>query len=172
MTYGKFRPEFDDECAAAGLSDTAHRVHSEAIRYLYRTEDASCLILKAAIGRFATSRHRGRGIAQLVAVGFWKDHGDCWEVVHHAEFVRKSLGDLEAYRVRNRLHQAAWRDRQEGVPGPDQDQTRIQPGARQAQPQSDEQGLLRDVSSYPHTTPSTGTSTGRTRARARARGEP
>lgn len=151
MTYAKFLDGFSDECAAARLSDTAYRVHSEAIEYLYGAEDPSCLILKGALSRFAASRHRSRGIAQLVAVGFWKDHGDCWEVVHHAEVIRESLRLWEQSKERNRRAASSWRDRQRGVPGPDQDQTRIQPGPDQAHAQAAEQGNLRDISAYPRT---------------------
>jgi hypothetical protein len=147
VTYSTRLDGYDDECSA--LSDTAYRVHAEAINYLYGIEDASCLIPKTALRRFATSRNRSRGIAQLVTVGFWKDHGDCWEVIHHAGVIRKSLAQLEAYRVRNRRAQDSHRERQEAPREPAESPPRARREPAVSHPPAADLGKLRDISAYP-----------------------
>ncbi len=118
MTWTKKGCEFGDECARAGLSDAAYRVHDEAIGWLYTVEATDCRIPKHLVRRFAGSPDWEQAIKELVEVHrFWRDRGDCWEVVHHGDVIRQSIGAQRALKARNKVAQAAWRQRQKAAPG-------------------------------------------------------
>jgi hypothetical protein len=91
MTWPKFGSEFPDECAHHGLSDAAFRTHVEAIVYLYRVEEYEMRIPKHLVRRFAGSSEWATAAADLVKVGFWRDDGNAYVVVHHGDVFRQSL---------------------------------------------------------------------------------
>ena len=120
MTWAKFGCEFDDEAAHAGLGDAAYRTHSEAIKYLYGIESLDLRIPKHLVRRFAGSADYELGIKDLVAVDFWRDRGDAWEVVHHADVIRQSIHAQRMKRDRDKRTQRAHRERRTN-PGADPD---------------------------------------------------
>jgi len=91
VTWTKLGAEFNAECALHGLSDAAYRTHSEAIGWLYEVEDTSCKIPKRLFRRFAGSEDAEAAVGELTGIGFWKDAGAVWVVVHHAGVVRQSI---------------------------------------------------------------------------------
>jgi hypothetical protein len=113
MAWADYGTEFSGECVAAALSDAAYRTHREAIDWLYLAEQPSCRIPKNIVLHLPGNSRR-RAVAELLAAGFWKDHGDCFEVVHHAEVIRDSLIRQAGARERNRRSQAALRARRVG----------------------------------------------------------
>jgi hypothetical protein len=171
VTWAKYRAGFSDECASAGLTDTACRVHREAIDWLYLVEDASCVIPKKALSRFATSRNRSRGIAQLVAVGFWKDHGDCWEVIHHAGVIRESLAAMLRERTRTREAKRAERARENTTGEPPESHQRATRESRESQRRVADLRHLQDVTRESRAGQASSV-TPTTSRPSRARGEP
>ena len=111
MTWAKFSTEFGDEMARAGLGDAAFRTHAEAIGWLYRLESTDLRIPKQLVPRFAGSPDWEVGIKELIAAKFWRDRGDAWEVVHHADIIRQSIRQQRDYAERNRKAQRAHRKR-------------------------------------------------------------
>jgi len=101
VTWTKLGAEFNSECALAGLSDAAYRTHSEAIGWLYQVEETSCRIPKRLLPRFAGSEDAEAAIEQLIAIGFWKDAGAVWVVLHHAGVVRQSIAAQQDKRSRD-----------------------------------------------------------------------
>lgn len=111
MTWRKTGTEFDDECADVDMSDHAYRTHMEAIGYVYKTKARECLINKGALRRFATSSRVNDAIQELLNVGFWRDLGTHFEVVHHADVIADSLDAQQAKRDRDRKAQQSKRAR-------------------------------------------------------------
>lgn len=108
VTWTKFGAEYFDQCADAGLTDAAFRTHSEAIGWLYRInrDDVKDLsIPDRAIRKFATSDDYEPAVAQLVRVGFWRDEGSHYVLVHHADVVKSSLVAQRAKLDRDRKAQ-------------------------------------------------------------------
>jgi hypothetical protein len=124
VTWTKFGAEYFDQCADAGLTDAAFRTHSEAIGWLYRInrDDVKDLsIPDRAIRKFATSDDYEPAVAQLVRVGFWRDEGSHYVLVHHADVVKASLVAQRAKLDRDRKAQQNRRARagKEGKDGAD-----------------------------------------------------
>ena len=91
MTWTKKGAEFTDECARAALSDAAYRTHDEAIAWLYLVEATDCRIPKRLMPRIAVSLDWELAVKELVTLRFWRDRGEFWEVVHHADVIRQSI---------------------------------------------------------------------------------
>jgi hypothetical protein len=116
MAWADYGTEFSDQCAEAGLSDAAYRVHREAIDWLYRSEQSSCRIPKRIVSRLPGDRRRRVGaLKELLNATFWKQFGDTFEVVHHAEVVRESLARQIHAREQARVRQQAKRARDRGA---------------------------------------------------------
>jgi hypothetical protein len=111
VTYANKGTEFPDDCARAGLSDAAYRTHDEAIVWLYRVEETSLRIPKHLVRRFAGSDDFETAIKELVEIGFWRDRGDAWQVVHHSDVIRQRLAAQMAKRARDRRAQRNHRKR-------------------------------------------------------------
>lgn len=111
MTWSKFGREYNDELANAGVTDAAYRTHSEAIGWLYGIEETTLRIPKHLVRRFATSPDYETAIKDLVNIGFWRDRGDTWQIVHHAAVIRQSIEAQRLSRDRNKRAQKASRDR-------------------------------------------------------------
>jgi len=118
VTWDKRGTEFSDECAVAALSDYAYRTHSEAIGWLYLIESADLLIPKRLLHKFAMSPDREQAADELVAVGFWADRGDAWEVLHHANVIRQSLAAQLNHRATERDRQRVKRKTKPSDVGP------------------------------------------------------
>ncbi len=109
MTWTKFGAEFNSECALGGLSDASYRTHCEAIGWLYEVEDLTCRIPKRLLRRFASSEDTDAAIEQLTTIGYWKDAGAVWVVLHHATVVRQSIAAQQDKRSRDAKAQAKYR---------------------------------------------------------------
>ena len=116
MTWAKYSTEFGDECAAAALSDSAYRTHSEAIAWIYRLEETSLRIPKTLLRRFAGSDEYELAAKELAQAGFWRDLGDAWEIRHHADVIRQSILAQRQKRDRDKRAQAARRTRVKASP--------------------------------------------------------
>jgi len=83
MTWLKLSDDFGIECERAGLSDAAFRVHVEGLSYVMLKETGG-QINRNGIRRAITTPDPAEAIAELVAAGFWTDHGeDCYVITHH-----------------------------------------------------------------------------------------
>jgi hypothetical protein len=120
VTWAKFGAEYFDQCAEAGLTSDAFRVHTEAIGWLYRinrdnVKDLS--IPDRSIRKFANVDEYDAAVAQLVRVGFWRDEGTHFVLVHHADVVKSSLVAQRAKLDRDRKAQQNRRARPNLKPG-------------------------------------------------------
>jgi len=113
MTWTKLGDEFSDECANTGLSDAAYRTHVEAIAWLYRVERMDLHIPKHLLRRFVGSEDWENAVQVLVALGWWRDRGDHYQVVHHEDVIRQSIAAQQAKRSRDKKAQADKRRRDE-----------------------------------------------------------
>jgi len=115
MTWSKYGSEYSDELANSGVSDAAYRTHTEAIGWLYRVEDLKLRIPKHLVRRFAGSEEHEAAAKELADLGIWRDHGDTWEIIHHAEVIRSSVQAQRQKRDRDKRAQSARRKRVSGA---------------------------------------------------------
>ncbi len=113
MTWTKLGDEFSDECANTGLSDAAYRTHVEAIAWLYRVERMDLHIPKHLLKRFVGSEDWEKAVHVLVALDWWRDRGDHYQVVHHEDVIRQSIAAQQAKRTRDKRAQADKRRRED-----------------------------------------------------------
>ena len=118
MTWSKYGSEYSDEIANACLSDAAYRTHTEAIGWVYRIEDLKLRIPKHLVRRFAGSDDYELAVKELAEAGFWRDRGDTWEIVHHADVIRQSIQAQRQKRDRDKRAQQARRKRVAAAPEP------------------------------------------------------
>jgi hypothetical protein len=116
MTWSKYGGEYSDELAHAGVSDAAYRTHTEGIGYVYRLEDLKLRIPKHLIRRFAGSDDYEVAVKELVSIGFWRDRGEHWEIIHHADVIRSGITAQQQKRVRDKEAQRTRRKRISAVP--------------------------------------------------------
>lgn len=114
MTWTKTGTEFPGDCAAVELSDAAYRTHHEVIQWLYDREEYRCKIARHRVLKIAESEKAEAAIRELVAVGFWKDHGTELEVIHQGNVIRQSLHQQHTKQDRDRRAQQAKRNREKG----------------------------------------------------------
>lgn len=102
MTWAKYGTEFFDQLVdadfRADLDDAAMLTHTQALHYLYSVESMSMTFKKSVLRRFATSPKAGEAAEELVRKGLWADHESAYEVLHHEDVFRQSLG----YQMRER----------------------------------------------------------------------
>lgn len=118
MTWTKTGVEFPAQCADAGLSDAAYRTHHEMITALYtldRADATDLQIAKRQLRRYVECADAETAIKDLVAAEFWRDDGEHWVLVHHADVVRASLIAQQLKRRRDRDAQRTWRDKEKPV---------------------------------------------------------
>jgi hypothetical protein len=84
MTWAKLSDDFGDECARAGLSDAAFRLHVEGLVWTMRRETGG-YIDQRDISRFAETANPALALAELLAVGFWLKDGTGYRLVRHME---------------------------------------------------------------------------------------
>jgi len=83
MSWTKLSDDFGDECAAAGLSDSAFRTHVEGLLWAMRRENGGRITQRDLL-RFAEAAAPELAVAELVAVDFWSAVSEgCWEIQHH-----------------------------------------------------------------------------------------
>jgi hypothetical protein len=105
VTWVKLGSEYADDLAFAGVSDGAFRLHTEAIVWLCRVESMNLRIAKRLVLRFAGCLDPDQAAKELVAAGLWRDHGDTYEVIHHAHTIRQGLAAQLDRRVKERERQ-------------------------------------------------------------------
>lgn len=109
MTWAKYGTEFYDQLAESSirddLNDAAQLTHTQAIHHIYSTERMDLTFKKRNLLRFASSPMAEEAAAELVRVGLWKDHGDTYEVVHHADVIRQSLAAQQKKRANDKRRQ-------------------------------------------------------------------
>lgn len=154
MTWAKFGAEYSDEIAHAGLSDAAYRTHTEAIGYVYRVEDLRLRIPKNLIRRFAGSEGYDLAVKELGEAGFWRDHGEYWEIVHHADVIRGGIIAQQQKRARDKNAQRSRRQRlaetsdPAGVSGDVSADVSAESAAESAQTQTDRQTAFQAPATY------------------------
>lgn len=153
MTWRKTGQEFDDECAVVEMSDAAYRTHQEAIGFIYKMKNEACEITKGSVRRFAASPHAQEAIKELIALGFWRDHGSHYEVVHHADVIADSLHAQAAKKERDRRAQKAARERKAKAEQPQNVSADISADTRQTDRQTDKQLGAGPTSVCKHGTP-------------------
>ena len=84
MTWTKLSDDFGDDCARAGLSDAAFRLHVEGLLWAMRRENGGHVDLRD-IARFADASDPTAAVVELVAAGFWQRDGKDCRIVHHME---------------------------------------------------------------------------------------
>jgi hypothetical protein len=82
MTWTKLSDDFSDDCWT--LSDTAYRLHTEALIWSSR-KLLDLRIDKNGVERWTT---HPEAASELVAKGYWEDRGDHYWIVHHGVYQR------------------------------------------------------------------------------------
>lgn len=82
MTWTKLSDDYSDDCWE--LSDAAYRLHTEGLTWSNRK------LLNGSLPKDDVRRWAKRPEAadELVARGWWKDHGDEYQIIHHACYQR------------------------------------------------------------------------------------
>ena len=114
MTWAKYGTEFFDQLAEfdfpADLDDACQLVHTQALHYLYSTEDMGASFLKKNLRRIVSSTRAEDAARALVSAGAWEDQGNRYKVLHHEDVFRQSLGyqmkEREGARNRKRKSRA------------------------------------------------------------------
>jgi len=89
----------------AGLSDAAARTHFEALLYLYEIESTDLRLPSRIVPTFAGSADYEVGVRELVEVGYWRQDGDGYEVLHHSDVYRQSLAAQLSHREAEKQRQ-------------------------------------------------------------------
>jgi hypothetical protein len=139
MTWAKFGVEFLGQLMMAGLSDAAARTHTEALLWLYEIEAGNLRIPRHLVRSIAASPDYEAGIKELVAAEFWRDDGDTYTVLHHADVYRQSLAAQLTHREKEKNRQ---RRKRSGI-GPN---VGTNVGARQTYRQTRDQDVVLDLS--------------------------
>jgi hypothetical protein len=105
VTWAKFGTEFRGQVLMAGLSDAAARTHTEALLWLYEIESQDLRIPRRLVRSFAGSADCEAGIKELVSAEFWRDDGDDYVVLHHADVYRQSLAAQLTHREKEKNRQ-------------------------------------------------------------------
>jgi len=119
VTWTKLSEDFPEDCARVGLSDAAVRTHLEGLVWAMRRENDGRLCTRD-LGRLADTSDPTAAAAELVAVGFWTQLPDGWQIEHQMEHQPESdviaaRRELNAERQRRKRRKAA------GLPDPDPD---------------------------------------------------
>ena len=117
MTWAKYGTEFFDQLVDADfhpdLDDAAQLTHTQALHYLYSVESLDMMFKKSVLRRFATSSKAVEAAEELVRTGLWADRESHYEVLHHQDVFRQSLG--YQLRERGRSKVAKRRGREKGA---------------------------------------------------------
>ena len=118
MTWLKLSDDFGDECARAGLSDEAFRLHVEGLGWAMRRENGG-RIDRRDLRRFAETADPEFAAAELVAVDFWSATSDGgWQIDHHMEY-QPDPQVISARRAKDATRQTRRRRKLVGLDTPD-----------------------------------------------------
>lgn len=84
VTWLKLDDEFDDECLAADLSESACWTHVQGLLFAMRHNTGGA-ITDRQFKRFAETKEPARAAQQLVDAGFWRRTAGGFVVVHHMD---------------------------------------------------------------------------------------
>lgn len=120
MTWAKYGAHFFDDLTDFGfpdeLDDACQLTHTQAIHYVYSTENTDVTFLRKKLRRFATSARADEAAAVLIASGAWELDGDRVRIIHHAREIRQSLHAQHVKRERDRTNAARKRAKQAEFP--------------------------------------------------------
>lgn len=129
MTWTKISEDFPEDCARVGLSDAAVRTHLEALVWAMRRENDGRLLTRD-LSRLADTSDPTAAADELVAVGFWTQLPDGWQIEHQMEHQPESEV-IAAKRAANAERQRRLRRKAAGLePDPTPDDTSSQRESR------------------------------------------
>lgn len=109
MTWTKLGAEFFDELTdfefPDDLDDACQLTHTQAIHFVYSTENADVSFPRKRLRRFATSSQAEAAAQALIAAGAWEMDGDRVRIIAHRNVVRQSLGFQQSKREKDRERQ-------------------------------------------------------------------
>jgi hypothetical protein len=105
MTWTRTGDEFADECWT--LSDAAYRLHHEGLTWSNR-KSCDGKLAKDDMVRWAK---RLDAAEELVAIGWWKDHGDHYQIVHHIGYQRTAEQIAHQSEVNRKAANKRWGSR-------------------------------------------------------------
>jgi len=115
MTWLKLGDEFGDDCAAAGLSDGAFRLHVEALSWVMKRETGGRLTARD-VRRLADASDPQAALAELLDVGFWgADQNGAYVIVHHMD-VQPEPDEIALRRTKAAERARKSRRRKAGLP--------------------------------------------------------
>lgn len=127
MTWAKYGTEFFDQLAEfdfpTEIDDACQLVHTQALHYLYSTEEMEASFLKKNLRRIVSSPKAEQAAQALVMAGAWESVGNRYRVRHHEEVFRQSLGYQVGNRegARNRKRKERSAKKGGGPPGPERE---------------------------------------------------
>lgn len=119
MTWTKIAENFPEDCARVHLSDAAVRTHLEGLVWAMRRENDGRL-LSRDLARLADTPDPTAAADELVAVGFWTQLPDGWQIEHQMEHQPES-DVIAARRELNAERQRKHRRKGVGLLDPDPD---------------------------------------------------
>lgn len=119
MTWTKISDDFPEDCARLGLSDAAVRTHLEGLVWAMRRENDGRLFTRDLV-RLADTSDPTAAAAELVAVGFWTQLPDGWQIEHQMDLQMESEV-IMARRRKDAERQRRKRLRAVGLPDPEPD---------------------------------------------------
>lgn len=116
MTWAKYGAHFFDDLTdfefPDELDDACQLTHTQAIHFVYSTENTDVTFPRKQLRRFATSSRADDAAAVLIASGAWEMDGNRVRIVHHAREIRQSLAAQNNKREKDRATAARRRDRE------------------------------------------------------------
>ena len=119
MTWTKLSDDFPEDCARVGLSDAAVRTHLEGLVWAMRRENDGRLFTRD-LARLADTSDPAAAADELVAVGFWTQLPDGWQIEHQMDLQVESEV-IMSRRKANAERQRRKRLKAAGLPDPDPD---------------------------------------------------
>jgi len=117
VTWTKLSDDFPEDCARVGLSDAAVRTHLEGLVWAMRRENDGRLFTRD-LARLADTSDPTAAADELVAVGFWTQLPDGWQIEHQMDLQVESEV-IMARRKANTERQRRKRLKAAGLPDPD-----------------------------------------------------
>jgi len=117
MTWLKLGDEFPDDCAAAGLSDSAFRLHVEGLSWVMKRETGGW-VSSRDVRRLSDSTDPQAALAELLAAGLWIDPEKVekkYLIVHHMD-LQPEPDEIALNRKKAAERQRNSRRRRAGLP--------------------------------------------------------
>lgn len=114
MTWLKIGDEFVDDCAAAGLSDGAFRLHVEGLSWVMRRETGGALSARD-VRRISDSADPESALRELLDCGFWSATEDGGYVINHHMKLQPEPDEIALTRKKSAERQRKSRRRRLGL---------------------------------------------------------